>query len=218
MHVDISIYKSAWLTNNLTDTLEQVGNWVEEMVIESYIGGNPAKVSPALYNFFADENGYPSTSAYGITQKGRDYLAAVPPKKSYTTTNNNENAVEPNLVEKKLKMSDRPSFSKAALSQVLSSDVIDKFIELENRLIDDGYFNEHGKWIKTSDECAAFINKLIVRRYFLQKRNFETWITKTCKPFFENRYQILFTRQMQYKYRNSNKLAPYFRFIEELRK
>ena len=106
-----------------------------------------------------------------------------------------------------------------SLTKIFLPDAVAAYIEIEKRLLEDKYLDKRCKWIKsrTLEECAGLINKLLIKGYIrLKKNGHDKWITKTCKPFFEDRYGIKFTKQMQRAYRISNKLSPFFDWIEFL--
>lgn len=109
-----------------------------------------------------------------------------------------------------------PSFPKEKLGAIFFADAIEAFLKIEDRIINDGYFNSDGQWTKPLDECAAFIQKLFANKYLLPKKK-GIWITKVCKPFFEDRYKVRFTKQMQPRYRQDNKLSSYFTWIDRFK-
>jgi hypothetical protein len=123
----------------------------------------------------------------------------------------------PKPVQQKADVKKKITFDKDSLTKVLRKEHIEKFCKIEDRLIEEMYFDENGKWVKSLDECAALINRMIRREFCTyaayKKNGAENWITKVLKPFFEERYKIKFTSQMQRGYRNHAKLDGYLLFI-----
>ena len=104
-----------------------------------------------------------------------------------------------------------------SLVEIFLPDAAEKYKEIEKRLLDEKYIDKHGKWIppRTLDECAGLINRLLIKGYIIHKKiGYENWVAKTCKPFFEKRYGVKFTKQLQHAYRNNNKLSAFFLRID----
>ena len=75
-------YKSAWLTNNLTRTENDTDLLISQLLQEKYIQ-EPERQAPVLYDYFQELDSRNAHHEYAITQKGRDYLAALDaPKKN----------------------------------------------------------------------------------------------------------------------------------------
>lgn len=102
------------------------------------------------------------------------------------------------------------------LDGVILESAIQEFVEIEQQLYEQGYIDSGYRWLKKADDCAGFLNRIILRGYCRKVRpGMELWITKTLKPFFENRYDIIFTKQMQQTYRKGKKLRNHFLWIEQ---
>lgn len=102
------------------------------------------------------------------------------------------------------------------LDGVILESAIQEFIEIEQQLYEQGYIDIGYRWLKKTDDCAGFLNRIILRGYCKKVRpGMELWITKTLKPFFEERYDIIFTKQMQQTYRKGKKLRNHFLWIEK---
>lgn len=90
---------------------------------------------------------------------------------------------------------------------------IEIFLDIESRLKNENFIGLDGKWNTTKEECAALIIKLLEKRYIKKpSTNAENWIAKELKVFFERRYCIKFSKQMQHGYRA--KLKGHFVWID----
>ncbi len=125
-------------------------------------------------------------------------------------SNNNEHNINDNQISFSVK------YETESLKEVLLPDIIPKFIYYEKRLLEEQYIDNNCSWTKSLDECAALINKFLTKEILRHKKTgYEKWVTKTCKPFFEKRYNIKFSKQMQPTYRKQSKLSALFTWIQK---
>jgi hypothetical protein len=71
-YTDISMFKSAWLTNNLADTEKTVESWEKELIDESYVSRRI--IDPPYFTMFPKPHMITESHEVKIEQKGREYL------------------------------------------------------------------------------------------------------------------------------------------------
>lgn len=109
-----------------------------------------------------------------------------------------------------------------SLNDIFFPAAITAFKDCENQLLELRFLSTNYEWEKTLDECAAFIIVLFEKNLLkkpVKKGQINIRYSKSFKPFFEQRYGVKFTKQLEPAQRVSKRIEFYksaFNFIDEL--
>ncbi len=109
-----------------------------------------------------------------------------------------------------------------SLNDIFFPAAITAFKDCEKQLLELRFLSTNYEWEKTLDECAAFIIVLFEKNLLkkpVKKGQINIRYSKSFKPFFEQRYGVKFTKQLQPRYRTSKSIDAIkysFNFITEL--
>ncbi len=109
-----------------------------------------------------------------------------------------------------------------SLNDIFFPAAITAFKDCENQLLELRFLSTNYAWEKTLDECAAFIIVLFEKNLLkkpVKKGQINIRYSKSFKPFFEQRYGVKFTKQLEPAQRVSKRIEFYksaFNFIDEM--
>jgi hypothetical protein len=90
-------------------------------------------------------------------------------------------------------------FNNDSLKDIFDSRAINFFIDIEEKLMSDGFFDEESKWQRDIIMLVSFILVLEDRKYFKPSRKDVKIRRISYRIFFEKRYRIILKKQMQQK-------------------